>query len=59
MFYKIQLEENNKIMGDYDQNLEESKGFTEVVLQDFPIKGQAVFLRFKRRRWRLKGDKTK
>jgi hypothetical protein len=59
MFYEIQLEENNKILGDIDQNLYESKGFTEVVLQDFPIRGKAVFLRFKRRRWRLKTDKTK
>ena len=54
MFYEIQLEENNIILGDIEQRLYESKGFTEVVLQDFPIRGKAVFLRFKRRRWRLK-----
>jgi hypothetical protein len=59
MFYEIQLEENNLILGDFDQSIYESKGFTEVVLQDFPIRGKAVFLRFKRRRWRLKSDKTK
>lgn len=59
MLYEIQLEENNTILGDYDQSLYESKGFTEVVLQDFPIRGKAVFLRFKRRRWRLKSDKSK
>jgi hypothetical protein len=58
-FYEIQLEENNIILGDIDQDLYESKGFTEVVLQDFPIRGKAVFLRFKRRRWRLKNDKNK
>jgi hypothetical protein len=58
MFHEIQLEENNQILGDFDQSLYESKGFTEVVLQDFPIRGKAVFLRFKRRRWRLKSDKT-
>lgn len=57
--YEIHLEENNVILGDFDQSLYESKGFTEVVLQDFPIRGKAVFLRFKRRRWRLKSDKTK
>jgi hypothetical protein len=50
MFYEIQLDENNKILGDFGQNLYESKGFTEVVLQDFSIRGKAVFLRFKRRR---------
>jgi hypothetical protein len=49
LFYEIQLEENNKILGDFDQNLYDSKGFTEVVLQDFPIRG----------RWRLKSDKAK
>jgi len=59
MFYEVHLEENNIILGDIDQNLFESKGFTEVVLQDFPIRGKAVFLRFKRRRWRLKSDKNK
>lgn len=59
MFYEIQLEENNKILDNLDQNLYESKGFTEVVLQDFPIRGKAVYLRIKRRRWRLKSDKTK
>jgi len=48
MLYEIQLEENNTILDHYDQNLYESKGFTEVVLQDFPIRGKAVFLWFKR-----------
>jgi hypothetical protein len=51
--------ENNKILGDFDPNLYESKGFNEVVLQDFPIRGKDVFLRFRRRRWRLKSDKAK
>ncbi len=47
MLYEIQLEENNIILGDYDQDLYESKGFTEVVLQDFPIRGKAnaIYLR--------------
>ena len=58
MFYEIQLEENNLILGNFEQHLYESKGFTEVVLQDFPIRGKAVFLRFRRRRWRLKSDKA-
>jgi hypothetical protein len=58
MFYEIHLEENNLILGNFDPSLYESKGFTEVILQDFPIRGKAVFLRFKRRRWRLKSDKN-
>ena len=57
-FYEIVLEENNIILGDIDPSLYESKGFTEVVLQDFPIRGKSVFLRFKRRRWRLKTGKN-
>lgn len=59
MFYEVYLEENNIILGDYDQSLYESKGFTEIELQDFPIRGKAVYLKIKRRRWRLKSDKTK
>ena len=59
MFYEIRLEEKYKILGEFDQNLYESKRFIEVVLQDFPIRGKAVFLRFKRRRWRLKSYKAK
>ena len=58
VFYEIQLEENNIILGDFQQSLYESKGFTEVVLQDFPIRGKAVFLRIRRRRWRLKTDNS-
>ena len=29
MFYEIQLEENNTILGDFNQHLYESKGFTK------------------------------
>ncbi len=56
MFLEICLEENNEILGDLDMSLYESKGFTEIVLQDFPIRGKAVYLRIRRRRWRLKTD---
>jgi hypothetical protein len=58
MIYEIHLEENNMILGNYDANQYESKGFTEVVLQDFPIRGKAVYLRIKRRRWRHKVKKN-
>lgn len=57
--YEILLEEKNIILGDIDASLYESKGFTIVSLQDFPIRGKAVYLKFKRRRWRLKTDKNK
>ena len=58
-FFEIHLEENNEILGDYNNSLYESKGFTEVTLQDFPIRGKAVYLKIKRRRWRLKTDPNK
>jgi hypothetical protein len=58
MQYEIYLEENNEILGDYDKSQYESKGFTEVTLQDFPIRGKAVFLKIKRRRWRHKEMKN-
>ena len=59
MFFEIHLEENNEILGDYDSALYESNGFTEVTLQDFPIRGKAVYLKIKRRRWRLKTNPNK
>ena len=56
-YLEINLEENNKILQDLDCSLYESKGFTEITLHDFPLRGKAVFLILKRRRWRLKSDK--
>ena len=54
MFFEIYLEENNEILGSYDKAKYESKGFTEITIQDFPIRGKAVYLKIKRRRWRHK-----
>ena len=44
IFFEIHLEENNEILRVYNSALYESKGFTEVTLQDFPIRGEAVYL---------------
>lgn len=55
-YFEINLEENNVILSDVDASKYESKGFTTVTLQDFPIRGKAVYLIIKRRRWRLKTD---
>lgn len=55
-YFEIHLEENNIILADVDATKYESKGFTTVTLQDFPIRGKAVYLVIKRRRWRLKTD---
>jgi hypothetical protein len=52
-YFEIQLEENNILLRS-DAIEYESKGFTEITLQDFPIRGKAVYLKIKRRRWRHK-----
>ena len=53
----IYLEEKNKLPSGYDSQEYESKGFfSQKYIQDFPIRGKAVYLVLKRRRWRLKAD---
>ena len=52
-YFEIELSENNILLR-ADANEYESKGFTEITLQDFPIRGKAVYLKIKRRRWRHK-----
>ena len=55
LYFEISLEENNRILKeDVDITQYESKGFTEITIQDFPIRGKAVYLKIKRRRWRHK-----
>ena len=56
---EIHLEENNNLPLTYDNNLYESKGFYPAKkIQDFPVRGKPVYLVIKRRRWRLKEDKS-
>ncbi len=55
----IELEEKNVIRSGYDSNKYESKGFYATkTIQDFPIRGKAVYLSIKRRRWRNKQNKN-
>ena len=55
MVLQIDLEEINLLPEGYDPKEYESKGFCPVTLiQDFPIRGKAVYLALKRRRWRHK-----
>jgi hypothetical protein len=55
--YYLFLEEKNQLPSGYDSTLYESKGFyEEKTIQDFPIRGKAVYLVVRRRRWRLKSD---
>lgn len=58
-YFAIVLEEKNEILGDVIANDYESKGFTSITVQDFPIRGKAVYLTIKRRRWRHKQDPKK
>ncbi|MEA5258944.1 transposase [Arcicella aquatica] len=52
---QIYLEEKNTVPSGYQKEDLESKGFfPEVSIQDFPIRGQKVALRIKRRRWTVK-----
>lgn len=55
MVIEISLEEKNALPSGYDKSKYESKGFLpECRIQDFPIRGKAVYLKIKRRRWRHK-----
>jgi hypothetical protein len=55
MCLHIFLEELNILPFGYNPSDYESKGFYEPsVIQDFPIRGKAVYLIIKRRRWRSK-----
>jgi len=54
----IYLDEKNQLPFGYDAKEYESKGFYErTYIQDFPIRGKAVYLGIRRRRWRNKTDK--
>ncbi len=60
IYYEVSLEENNVILSESDPQLYESKGFkNEFTLQYFPIRGKGVYLKIKRRVWRLKTDHSK
>ena len=57
-FY-IYLDEKNQVPFGFNSSEYESKGFFERArVQDFPIRGKAVYLCIKRRRWRNKFDKS-
>jgi hypothetical protein len=54
-FWLIEFEEKNELPNGYPSLEYESKGFTESKsIQDFPLRGKAVYLRIKKRRWRHK-----
>jgi len=55
----IYLDEKNVLPEGLNVSDFESKGFNErSTIQDFPIRGKAVYLSIRRRRWRNKFDKS-
>ena len=58
MIFEIKLEEKNQLPSGYLHKDYESKGFSSSSrIQDFPIRGKALYLVIKRRRWRNKQSK--
>ena len=56
--YHIHLTEKNTLPKGYTVSHYQSKGFyNPKIIQDFPIRGKAVYLVIKRRRWRHKATK--
>ena len=54
-YWLIDFEEKNEVPTGYSSSEYESKGFMESKgIQDFPLRGKAVYLRIKKRRWRHK-----
>ena len=54
-YWLIDFEEKNELPNGYDSKEYESKGFIgSKLIQDFPLRGKAVFLRINKRRWRHK-----
>lgn len=58
MEFELHLDERNILPSGYDLADYESKGFLPSTrVQDFPIRGKAVYLLIRRRRWRHKQTK--
>ena len=58
VFVSVRLEEKNCLPSSYELSEYESKGFlSSKTVQDFPLRGKAVYLTIKRRRWRHKETK--
>ncbi len=58
--YKITLEEKNrspKLPVEYSDRKVISKGFKDIILNDFPLRGRKVILRVRRRVWKIEGAK--
>ncbi len=52
-YRQVVFEEQNKLPEGHSREEYESRGFFRKRVQDFPLRGRAVFLELRRRRWRL------
>lgn len=58
VYIEVELEEKNVLPSGYEDDCYESKGFLSCKrVQDFPLRGKAVYLNIRRRRWRHKETK--
>lgn len=58
--YKITLEERNrspKLPAEYSTRKVISKGFKDITINDFPLRGRKVILHIRRRVWKIEGVK--
>jgi len=58
--YKITLEEKNKfpkLPFEYSDKQVTSKGFKNITINDFPLRGRKVILLLRRRVWKIEGVK--
>lgn len=57
-FYIILEEKNNPPVAEENKNKKIiSKGFKDITITDFPIRGRRTLLTFKRRYWQIEGQK--
>jgi hypothetical protein len=57
-YIEVELEEKNVLPSGYERGCYESKGFLSCKrVQDFPLRGKALYLNIRRRRWRHKETK--
>ena len=53
-YWEVVFEEKITLPEGYSKDVYESKGFFDKRVQDFPLRGNGVFLKLRRRRWRRK-----
>ena len=53
-YIEVVFEEHNELPEGYTSDEYESKGFFSKRIQDFPLRGKAMFIELRRRRWRHK-----